>query len=193
MFSKLSGYSIDARAECRLKSWFCAYISRAVLVSKKGPRQATHTTSSYIHVCGWNTIVPSKLEDFATADSLTANLPILYRFSYLLLWEGHIFPSDSVAQPCPPCTQCRTSEQAVFRPAGAMTRSSSPSSQPLLACAVTHIDLGHVIHCLWPLLWRFLSLLHVLIIYVTINLVNWKLVTSRLNLVDKVVATYMYM
>ena len=106
-----------------------------------------------------------------------------------LIWEGHIFPSDSVVQSCPPCTQCSTSEQAVFHPAGAMTRSSSPSSQPLLACAVTHIDLGHVIHCLWPLLWRFLSLLHVLIIYVTINLVNWKLVTSRLNLVDKVVAT----
>ena len=87
-----------------------------------------------------------------TADSLTANLPILYRFSYLLLWEGHIFPSDSVVQSRPPCIQCRTSEQAVFRPAGAMTRSSPSSSQPLLACAVTHIDLGHVIHCLWPLL-----------------------------------------
>ena len=31
-------------------SWFRAYISRAVLVSKKEPRQATHTMSSYI--CG---------------------------------------------------------------------------------------------------------------------------------------------
>ena len=86
--------------------------------------------------------------------------------------QGHIFPSDSILQSRPPCTHCRTSEQAVFRPAGAPTRSSSPSSQPLLAWAVTHIDLGHVKHCLWPLLWRFLSLLRVLIIYVTINLVN---------------------
>ena len=133
--------------------------------------------SSY---CGWNTVVSSKLEEFATADSLTANLPIVYRFSYLLRTYYFQVIVYNVVQSCPPCIQCSTSEQAVFRPTLATTRSSSPSSQPLLACAVTHIDLSHVIHCLWPLLWRFLSLLHVLIIYVTINLVNWKLVTSRL-------------
>ena len=63
-----------------------------------------------------------------------------------------------IVQPRPPCTQCRTSEKAAFLPTGATTRSSSPSSQPLIGLAGNnYTSIWVTYYCQWSILQSLLS------------------------------------